>query len=109
MNTIILLNFYFQGDNPFYNIWHLVMGFVWKINMGHFNLEKLHQRAARIIWGYAWDMPSNEVRRLANWRTLKLFYDIKLLVQSLTLTTKSHPTSFKSYSLKEKERVIFER
>ena len=40
---------------------------------------KLHLRAARIIWGYAWDVPSNEIRRLANWRTLKLFYDIKLL------------------------------
>ena len=28
--------FLLQGDNPFYNIWHLVMGLGWKINMGLF-------------------------------------------------------------------------
>jgi hypothetical protein len=54
-------------------IWGSVGKTVWD------TLERLHVRAARIILGCAWDTPSTEVKRLANWRTLKLFYDLKLL------------------------------
>ena len=54
-------------------IWRLVRKTVFV------TLGKLHLRAARIIYGYAWDTPSIEVKRLVNWRPLKLFYDLKLL------------------------------
>ena len=40
---------------------------------------ELYLRAARIVYGYAWNTPSTEVQRLGNWRPLKLFYDLKLL------------------------------
>ena len=71
------LDFYFKVIIPSITYGILLWGSVGKLIWD--SLGKLHLRAARIIWGYAWDMLSNEVRRLAKWRTLKLFYDIKLL------------------------------
>ena len=43
------------------------------------NLERIHIRAARIIYHYTWDKPSKEVQSQTNWRPLKLFYNLKLL------------------------------
>ena len=43
------------------------------------NLERIHIRAARIIYHYAWDKSSEEVQHQTNWKPLKLFCNLKLL------------------------------
>ena len=43
------------------------------------NLERIHIRAARIIYHYAWHKSSEKVQQQTNWKPLKLFYNLKLL------------------------------
>ncbi len=43
------------------------------------DFERIHIRAARIIYHYAWDKSSQEVQRQTNWKPLKLFYNLRLL------------------------------
>jgi hypothetical protein len=43
------------------------------------NLERMHVRAAKFIFGLDWNTPAEEVRTKYNWKTLKSTY-LKLLV-----------------------------
>ena len=71
------LYFYFKVILPSITYGILIWGSVGKTVFDR--LEKIHIRAAGIIHGYAWDTPALDVQRSANWRSLKLFYDLKLL------------------------------
>ena len=42
-------------------------------------LERIHIRATRIIYGLAWDSPSQTIQESVKWKPLKLFYHLKLL------------------------------
>ena len=42
-------------------------------------LERIHIRAARIIYGLAWDRPSQTIQESVKWKPLKLLYHLKLL------------------------------
>ena len=44
-----------------------------------FLLERKHTRAAGIIYGLAWDTPSQTIQESVKWKPLKLFYHFKLL------------------------------
>ena len=40
---------------------------------------QIHTRAARIIYGLAWDTPSQTIQESVKWKPLKLFYHLNLL------------------------------
>jgi hypothetical protein len=71
------LDFYFKVILPSITYGILIWGSVGKTIFD--NLERIHIRAARLIYQYAWDKPSKEVQTQTNWRPLKLFYNLKLL------------------------------
>ena len=72
------LDLYFKVIMPSITYGILIWGSVGKTTWD--TQEKLHTRAARIIYNHSWDISSIETQRLANWRPLKLFYQLKLLI-----------------------------
>ncbi len=59
------------------NILHTRLGKLWKT---HFKaLERLHTRAARIIYRLNWDIPSQEVIHKTGWKTLNSTYKQRVL------------------------------
>ena len=42
-------------------------------------LERIHARAAKIIYGLDWDTPTTQVLATTNWRSLKHTYIFKML------------------------------
>ena len=71
------LDFYFKVIIPSITYGILLWGSVGKTVWD--TLEKIHIRAAKTIFGYTWDTSTCEVKKRTNWRSLKLFYDLKLL------------------------------
>ena len=69
-------------------------------------LERIHKRAARIIYSLAWDIPSQTIQESVKWKPLKHFYHLKLLSLVFnSFTMIYHLFRFGNYSIKEREFI----
>lgn len=71
------LDFYFKVIFPSITYGLLIWGTVGKSLQG--TLEKIHMRAARIIFNLGSETSTEEVKKITKWRSLKYFYNLELL------------------------------